>query len=521
MSDDIRLQAGRHHLSNADAALHKGAWPDARGHLERALLQFRGPDLVLGEAHVHRGLASVELGMGDLSAAEQRLNDAIHCYREVRVILDRVDETGSARAHRDDAMEGEAAAQVLLGELLLRMGRETAAREARDWASAAYDAVGHRRSEAGLLALTARLAMRDGELDQAGQAYGRALAIHERHDDKAGQAMVLGAMAEVARLEADFPAAQAYLKRALTLAQQLGDPRTEARCLAGLGAVARQTGDAEAAELAYQQVLELAGQAGDQELQGFAHLNLGEVHSREGRPQALGHLRDAVRMLGALGIHHAVAAAMLHTASHALAIRRYDVALAAAEAARRTWRGMDPVRGVGQALRLQVKALAGLREWRAVVTVAQVRADLVGDSQPHAAKVLAHYRERAPDEWKQAIDEASPVDRVQQSESFVRTALEPFLTRHGIELTDLGSTDMALTLLDLLATNDDPALRRDDLPDVALEEMEEVPPEEAFFVVVLDDAERGPNSFLTSPDFDTTPQEVDDVDEVDEDEESG
>jgi tetratricopeptide (TPR) repeat protein len=515
MSDDIRLQAGRHHLANADRALHDGAWDDARNHLEGAMLQFRGPDLVLGEAHAHRGLASVELGSGDLDAAEHRLQDSIRCYREVRSILDRVDEQGSARSLRDDAMEGEAAAQVLLGELLLRMGRETAAREARDWARAAFDAVGHRQSEAGLLALTARLAMRDGELDEAGQAYGRALAIHERYKDVAGQAMVLRAMAEVARLEADFPAASGYLKRALTLAQQLGDRRTEARCLAGLGSVARQTGDVESAELAYEQVLELAESSGDREMAGFAHLNLGEVHSRQGQPKALSHLREAVGILGALGVHHAVGAAMHHTAAHALTLKRYDVALAAAESARRTWRGMDPVRGVGQALKLQVKALAGLREWRAVVATAQVRADLAGDLQPHAEKVRDHYRQRAPEEWLEALDAASPTERVAEVEAHVQTALEPFLTRHALAITDLGSLDTARTLLDILATSDDPALRRPDLPEIAFDELEEVPQEDPFFVVVLDDTKRTANSFLTSPTYDTGVHEEDDASEDD------
>ena len=59
---DERLEAGRHHLGNGDRALREGYLDDSRSHFEAALLQFRGPELRLGEAHALRGLAHVELG---------------------------------------------------------------------------------------------------------------------------------------------------------------------------------------------------------------------------------------------------------------------------------------------------------------------------------------------------------------------------------------------------------------------------------------------------------------------------
>jgi len=482
---DVRLDAGRHHLNRADLASGTGDWESARAHFESALLQFRGPDLVLGEGHALRGLAAVELGEGDPVQAEAQLRRAIRAYRDVRAMLDRVDGVGAGSSHRADAMEGEAAAQVLLGELLLRTGRESEAREARDWARAAYDGLSGRASEAGLCALTGRLAVRDGDNEEAGQAYSRALAMHELSNDVGGQATILRAMAEVARLEGDLTAAESYLKRALTLCRQLGDRRLEARTLAGLGSVARLAADPDSALLAYNQVLEIAEETGDTEMIGFANLNLGELHSNEGTGDPIEHLRQAVRVLGGLGVHHAVGAALHHTAAHAIRMKQFDVALAAAEGARRTWQGMDPVRGVGQAMRLEVKALAGLEDWRAVLSVAHARARLVGAEQPKSVEVRDFYRQRAPADWKAELDGFTPSELFADAIEHTLSALAPFLNRNELTSSELGTVPAALVLLDILRSVD-PELTRDELPEIPVEDLESVPPPEEFYVIVDD-----------------------------------
>lgn len=479
---DERLEAGRQHLANADAAIGRGDWRDGRAYFEAALLQFRGPELRIGEAHALRGLASVELGDGAPALAETRLREAVRAYRDVRSMLDALDDAGIAAALRTDALEGEAVAQVLLGEMLLRTGRDAEAQEARDWARQAYDAVGARPSEAGLWALTGRLAMRDGDQEEAGLAYSRALAVHERSGDTRGQATVLRAMAEVARLEGDIDAARRYLERAQDLARQLGDIGLEARILAGIGSVARQTGDIAGATTAYREVLGLASRAGDREILGFAHLNLGELESRAGDADALDELREAVRILGAIGVHHGVGAALHHASAHALQSGCPDHALAMAEGARRLWRGMDPVRGVGQAMRLQVKALAAMKEWRGVLAVAQARAALVGDSQPNSAEVLAFYRSRAPAEWTAELDRMTPMELFMAAEEAVEAALLPLLSRLRLQVSGLGSVSDALQLLDAFRT----ARGEADLMEVPADALEELPPEEEFYVIVDD-----------------------------------
>lgn len=479
---DERLEAGRQHLASADSAVARGAWEEGRTFFEAALLQFRGPELRIGEAHCLRGLASVELGAGAPAAAEARLREAVRAYRDVRSMLDSLDDTGVSSGLRTDALEGEAAAQVLLGEVLLRMGRDVEAREARDWARQAYDAVGTRPSEAGLWALTGRLAVRDGEHEEAGQAYSRALAVHERAGDRRGQATVLRAMAEVSRLEGDIQASRRYLENALVLSRELGDTALEARILAGIGSVARQTGDRAEALSAYEASLVLARKVGDHEMLGFAHLNLGELNATIGGLDGLGHLREAARLLGAIGVHHGVGAALHHAAEHALNASVFDFALAASEAARRSWRSMDPVRGVGQAMRLQVKALAGLKEWRAVLSVAQARAALAADIQPNSIEVRDFYRSRAPATWLAEVDAMSPAELFADAEQRIGGALRPLLARLDLTPSSLGSVREALTLLDALRASVGAA----DLPELPRDALEELPPEEDFFVIVDD-----------------------------------
>src|SRR5688572_12202947 len=104
---DERLEAGRHHLLNGEKALDEGYLDDSRSHFEAALLQFRGPELRLGEAHALRGLARAEIGCGNLTVAEQAARDAILQYGEVRAILRRLDPEGLSVETERESEEGE------------------------------------------------------------------------------------------------------------------------------------------------------------------------------------------------------------------------------------------------------------------------------------------------------------------------------------------------------------------------------------------------------------------------------
>lgn len=485
MSDE-RLDAGRHHLNAGRTAVDARDWSEAAQAFRSALIQFAGPDLMIGAAHAFRGLATVELSQGHTVAAEANLRDAIRHYREVRKQLDQLDDTGTSVEIRTDALEGEAVTQVLLGDLLIRTGRDHEAREARDWARAAFDGVGPKPAVAGLHALTGRLAARDGELDEARTAYRMAADVYERSGDAAGHAGVLQALAEVARLEGHVDEAESLFSRSRQLARDAGDRVGELRALAGLGSLAMHTGDPESGIVAYDQVLAFAHQLGDDEMLGFAHLNLGQLRSLTHRGDPLSHLREAVRVLGSLGISHGVGAALHHVANHALSRDRPFFALAAAEGARRLWRSMDPIRGVGQAMRVQVKTLARLDEPRALLAVAFARANLVGHANPKAIEVREHYRARSEPGWVETLEAMSPIDLFRTAEEHVRAVLNPFLLGHGWTVSELTVTAQALALIDVLHQLER-AEPSEDLPPLPADALQPIQGDMPYFVLSEDE----------------------------------
>jgi tetratricopeptide (TPR) repeat protein len=447
---DERMDAGRHHLRSGEEALARRDLEAGRDHFESAVLQFAGPDLKMGEGHALRGLASVAAGQRDLPRAEALLHDAIHCFRQVRSLLDALDDEGLAAGHRLDALEAEANTQVQLGEMLLRAGRAEEAVEARDWARAAFDGVGTRPSEAALWSLTARIALHQGALDESLVAARQALEIHTRSGDLRGVGLAQQAIGEALRLLGDLEGARAAQEVVLDVAGRVQDPVLEARTHAAIGLLEFQAERVDPAILAYERSLALAEEAGDQEGVGFAELNLGNIRSREGRGRPVQHFRRAVDRLTVAGARHGLGTTFLHAAEHALRIEQHELALALATGARRIWHTMDPVRGVSQALRVIIKALAPDAANAALLLVATVREDVSGDVHGHAGKVADYYRERvSPDELVR-VEALPPVERMALADEYVATRLQPLLQRLELSLSDLTAPRTGLMLLDEL-----------------------------------------------------------------------
>ena len=484
------FEVGHSHLRNAEAALKRQDEISARQFFEWALAEFQGAELLVGQGHALRGLGTIELQQGHTLEAEELLVRATKAYRSVRSVLDEVDDSGDGESIRNEALAGEAAARVLLGELFLNVGRDTEAREARDWSRAAYDAVGRRPSEAGLWALTGRLALRDGEPEESIFAYEQALKVHVEQEDHRNEVVVLLSLAEAHRLCGEDD--QGLLLKALERSQDLKSPSLQARVLSGRGASALQRGDLERALVLYNEVLALADKLGDNTIKGYAHLNLTEICSQLTTGDPLEHGREAVRLLGLAGASHGIGAALHHLASHAVRRKRYLFALSFSEGARRLWRGMDPTRGVGQALRLQVKSLAGLRSWGAVLAVAKARANLMGQSSQNALDVWEFYRERAPKEWLDRLASMSEVQVYALAEELVSAALESFLEANDWTLEGTAHTRQILAKVDRMR-------QVDGEPDQYGEQMmpkfdENLPPDEDFYRISESDLRGLPES---------------------------
>lgn len=428
---DERLEAGRLHLTNGEQAVQQGYPDDARMYFEAALLQFRGPELRLGEAHAMRGLAQVATVNGDPGEAERFARSAVRGYRELFTQLERIDPDGVSNSMKTQSRMGEAASLVLLGEILVRRGARDDARTALSHARVLGATLGHFDAVAGVWNMLARLAMRDGRYDEARDSMDRALSTYRENRSVDGEVGTLLLIAEVERLRGDFAAATEALNTAGPLAARSRNPMYEGRVLAALGALALQTQDLESAESYYDLSLPLVRSSGDHEMEGYSLLGLGEVASRLGRADALEQLIAGARVLAELDHRHGLGGAMLRISEHALRLNAPELALAASECARRCFTKTDPVRGVGQSGRLLVKALAAMEAWRAVLLVSAWRVDVLGPDHETASAVLAFYRERAPHSW---WDRIGPMDNETRSRAAVQAitrALSTVLDRMG------------------------------------------------------------------------------------------
>jgi hypothetical protein len=159
-------------------------------------------------------------------------------------------------------------------------------------------------------------------------------------------------------------------------------------------------------------------------------------------------------------------------------------ALACSESARQLWLDVDPIRGVGQALRLQVKALAELRQWAAMVTVAEARAAVASDAQPNAAEVRAFYRSRAAGHEDQEafyaeLDQLSESELELKAEAMVQALLEPMVEGLELDVHGLGVAGGAVALLRaVVAATPAPAPARGAVPELPDDAIELLPPEE-------------------------------------------
>jgi hypothetical protein len=270
--------------------------------------------------------------------------------------------------------------------------------------------------------------MRDGRYDEARSSFSAALEQYVQSADIANQANLLLSLGELSRLEENFDGAESALVRVTQLAQSLEDQQLEGRAYTALAALNLQMLSLDAAESHYAKALELAEACGDQKMSSYIQIGLGEVQSRMESDEALGSIVRGAQGFASLGHEHGMGAAMLRLAQHSIRIGRPVLALVAAESSRRFWRRSDPVRGVGQSLRIIVKALAALKRWESLLFVAKARVLIAGSLQHNSVDVLEFYVDKAPDEWLERMSAMSDkvlIDRAEQEIAGVISELLP------------------------------------------------------------------------------------------------
>ena len=447
---DLRLDAGRHHLSNGDLGLQQGYLDDARSHFEAALLQFRGPELRVGEAHALRGLARVELGCGNLATAEKDIRDAMQVYQSVPLLLQKHDADGVSFELQRDASEGEASSLVLLAEIMVRAGRSTTAREALSEARAKYRQLGEVPSAVGLWVSTGRLSLREGQFELAEQHLNMALSLVTRFADMPGEASVQLSIAELHRLRGHIPRAQTALERVFELADRMNAPAVKAKAATAMGALMLQKPNLEQARIHYETALPLAKECGDAQCEGFALLGLGILKSGSGENGAMEMFSTAAGLFASLGHSHALGTTLLRMSQHGLRVEKPAFALVASETSRKLWEEDDPVHGVGQALRIRVKALALLKEWNALFLSACARAIVVGQAQSNALAVWEFYRERAPAALLDELKGLPGSELIRRATDNVTNVIHGLLKQYGLPVSTLDSIPNTLAVVGFL-----------------------------------------------------------------------
>jgi tetratricopeptide (TPR) repeat protein len=294
--------------------------------------------------------------------------------------------------------------------------------------------------------------MREGRSKDARIAVDKAIDLLVRCADVVGQSGAWLLAAEIERLNGRLAEADDALGHAMRLADEVRQVTMQGRARSQQASLLAQQGRFEEAVAAYDDAIGRIRDAGDVEMEAYALLGRGDARSRIRDPGALFDLVEGTRLLAQLEHRHGLGTAMLRLSEHALRQGLPVYALASAESARQFWQVSDPKRGVGHALRVQVKALAELRKWPAVITLAHARAALAGDLQPHAIELRDFYRGRSPASLLAELDLLDQTQLDLRSESMVEALLEPMLLGLDLDFQSLGVPGGALAITSAFAS---------------------------------------------------------------------
>jgi DNA-binding SARP family transcriptional activator len=258
----------------ATAGAIQGRLGEAVGHLERALVLYRGAGDQAGEARALDGLGFIGYCQGAYRRAARYYRQSLALCRQAG------DRAGEARVRRH------------LGLADLRQGRhQQAARQF--WRSLAlFRAVGVRAGEANLLCCLGELELRRGRYVLATGHLRSSLVLCRDTGLLAVEARGLAHLSLVELRQGCHRQAAVHLRRSLDLHQQAGDLSGQAEARNGLGEVLLAEGRAGRARNQHASALALARRAGDRYEQARAHRGLGDAWQAAGDHERARHHRQ-------------------------------------------------------------------------------------------------------------------------------------------------------------------------------------------------------------------------------------
>lgn len=419
-------------LLDGIAAMDEGRTGNARYRLRQVVADGAAePSLEVG--HAARALAELDAMDGDLSGAEGHIKRAVTAFRE------------AARVHpssRVRAQEGEGASLLLGGEIMLRRGQTAAGDALLGRARVIFERLGDERS-AEAWAATGRLARLPGDTAGAEAAWRTSIECYERAENVVGHAEGLVDLAMLRRSN-DRSGALRMVDIAASMARNAGRVELLGRVMLARGMVVE---DVHAAQDAYTEALERAQQAGSRALAGLALVGLGS-RGWDGGERAL---LAGSQVLLDVEHYPGFGLSLLRIGQHGNQVGDPELALAAAEAAWRVYRTMDPVEGLARVLKLAEHAFTTQRMPRLLLTVTFARAAVIGRSEPAAVAVRDHYAARAPAAWVARLAGATRDTLLSEARKAIQQGLVPALRRFGLLASSFATAQGALDVIGVLA----------------------------------------------------------------------
>jgi DNA-binding SARP family transcriptional activator len=269
-------------LGMADAG--QGRVRQAAGHLEEAVLLYRGAGDQAGEAGALAGLGFVGYCQGRYQESAGYCRKALALYR------------------RAGAGAGEARVWHHLGLIDLRQGRPERAAGRFRRSLAIFRQAGLRSGEARVLRNLGELELRQGRYERAATHLRWSLVLCRETGSRALKAEALACLGLVTLRQGRPRQATGYLRQSLALHSQDGDHSGQAEACNGLGDVLLLGGRAAPARSRYADALAQAIRAGDKYQQARAHRGLASAcHAAGEAARARGHRQRALALYTELG----------------------------------------------------------------------------------------------------------------------------------------------------------------------------------------------------------------------------
>jgi tetratricopeptide (TPR) repeat protein len=284
-ADSLRDRHLAHFMVLAEEAEPHFSGPDQQAWLERLETEHDNLRAALewscaegGDSDAGLRLAGVAWRLWYLRGpfAEGRSRIAAQLGAEPRDVGPPGSETGTLRlAARAKVLNGA-------GSLELRLGDYSAARALYEESLALFRELGDQRCIANLLNNLANIISQQSDYPAARGLFEESVSIRRAMGDRHGLAISLHGLGSVISCLGDHPGARALFEESLAIFRELGDRWYVASPLGSLGLVAERQGDSEAARTLYEESLAMYRETGDRHSIALRLCNLGWVAVHQG-----------------------------------------------------------------------------------------------------------------------------------------------------------------------------------------------------------------------------------------------